>query len=149
MFNRRIYRVVVVTMFVLIIIEILPVYTAANTINPSYADVQSFVIGPNDVKPPECAGITLVSFTTSAGNDLILGTAAGETLTGLGGDDCIVGGGGDDTLKGGQGNDVLLGGAGVDAFDGGQDTLGDYCDGGAGVEVLKDVKKCETTVNIP
>ena len=43
MLNRRIYRVIVITIFLLIIIGILPVYTAANTINPNYADVNSFV----------------------------------------------------------------------------------------------------------
>jgi Ca2+-binding RTX toxin-like protein len=55
----------------------------------------------------------------TAGNDVIRGTAAANTIDGGGGNDRICGGGGTDTLIGGAGNDRLLGEAGVDTLNGG------------------------------
>lgn len=46
------------------------------------------------------------------GNDLLEGSALGETLSGLAGDDLIRGNGGTDTLFGGLGKDMLSGGVG-------------------------------------
>jgi Ca2+-binding RTX toxin-like protein len=53
------------------------------------------------------------------GNDLILGTAAGETFNGLSGNDVIAGFAGIDTIAGGFGNDYVLGGLGADRIAGG------------------------------
>ncbi|MHC4094007.1 MAG: calcium-binding protein, partial [Planctomycetota bacterium] len=72
---------------------------------------------------------------------LIVGTAAGETLTGTAGADIIAGFGGNDRLEGlagndlligGDGNDELLGGAGTDILFGGAG--GDDLTGGAGTD---------------
>ncbi len=76
------------------------------------------------------------------GANLIVGTAAGQTLDGLGGNDVLaafhtsantlnggagadllLGGDGNDLLKGGDGNDVLAGGKGADTFIWGTETL--------------------------
>lgn len=92
-------------------------FSAANTVPASHAGRDQRTIGAQDIAPPECAGMGLTTVITNlnggGGNDLVLGTAAGETLNGGNGDDCLVGGGGDDFLKGGAGNDVCIGGGGA------------------------------------
>lgn len=50
------------------------------------------------------------------GDDILNGTALGETICGLLGNDTINGLGGNDTLNGGTGNDKLHGGAGNDSL---------------------------------
>ncbi|MER7924237.1 MULTISPECIES: calcium-binding protein [unclassified Streptomyces] len=69
-----------------------------------------------------------------AGNDVITGGAAAQSLTGGAGNDRIHGGAGNDFIYGGTGNDVLYGDAGADTIYGnsGNDTLW----GGAGTDVL-------------
>ena len=57
--------------------------------------------------------------TGTAGNDILVGTAADEVICGLGGNDVIRGGGGDDVLKGAGGNDTIYGGNGSDTINGG------------------------------
>jgi VCBS repeat-containing protein len=59
----------------------------------------------------------------TAGEDVMIGGAAGDTLHGQAGDDIISGGGGVDWLYGGDGEDNLDGGAGVDHLDGGGDRV--------------------------
>lgn len=92
-------------------------FTASNTVPASHAGQSVRSIGAQDIAPPECAGMGLTTVVTSgaggAGNDLVLGTAVGETLAGKGGNDCLVGGGGDDFLRGGAGTDVCIGGGGA------------------------------------
>jgi Ca2+-binding RTX toxin-like protein len=92
-------------------------FSASNTVPVSHAGQSVRSIGAQDIAPPECAGMGLTTVITngagSAGNDLVLGTAAGETLNGNNGNDCLVGGGGDDFLKGGSGTDVCIGGGGA------------------------------------
>jgi Ca2+-binding RTX toxin-like protein len=79
------------------------------------------------------------SLAGSPGNDVLIGTASGESIDGGGGDDLIFGnegndtlygGDGDDDISGGSGNDFLYGGDGDDNFDGqgGQSII----DGGGG-----------------
>jgi hypothetical protein len=95
-------------------------FAAANTVPATNLGRIQQPIGANDLKPAACAGVTLdtvvAGATGGAGNDLVLGTAAAETLKGNGGDDCIVGGGGNDSLNGGAGTDVCIGGPGTDSF---------------------------------
>lgn len=55
----------------------------------------------------------------SAGNDILSGTAANDTMYGYAGDDTLNGGAGNDTLYGGPGNDILDGGFGIDTMVGG------------------------------
>lgn len=91
--------------------------TAANTVPASHAGQSAQSIGAQDLAPSQCAGMGLTTVVTNgagtAGNDLVLGTAVGETLNGNNGNDCLVGGGGDDTLRGGAGTDVCIGGGGA------------------------------------
>lgn len=49
-------------------------------------------------------------------DDVILGTAASQSIDGGGGNDTICGGGGNDSIDGGTGNDVMDGGAGNDSL---------------------------------
>jgi hypothetical protein len=71
--------------------------------------------------PYGCNGAiqTVAGNTGTPGNDIIIGTAAAETLNGLGGHDLLCGRGGGDTLNGGEGNDRLEGQGGPDKLFGG------------------------------
>ncbi len=101
------------------------VLTATNTMPPTHAGLATRSIGPNDLKPAACAGITLTNLVTGSGivtgtngNDLILGSPGSDDLRGNNGNDCILGGGGNDALRGGAGTDVCIGGPGNDTFSG-------------------------------
>lgn len=63
-------------------------------------------------------------------DNVVEGTAAGETLTGTANRDVVLGAGGNDTLSGAAGNDRLLGEAGNDTLYGGAGT--DLLEGGLG-----------------
>lgn len=94
---------------------------ATNAVPGSNAEQDVSAIAVDQLKPqPDCNGITVTVLVTggNGGNpdELILGTAAGETLRGFNGNDCIVAGGGDDTLRGDGGTDVCIGGPGTDTF---------------------------------
>jgi Ca2+-binding RTX toxin-like protein len=94
---------------------------AANTVPASRASSKSSAITVDSLKPlPACAGITVTTLVTggNGGNtfDLVLGTAAANTLRGMARNDCIVGGGGNDSLRGDAGTDVCIGGPGTDTF---------------------------------
>jgi Ca2+-binding RTX toxin-like protein len=54
-----------------------------------------------------------------AGNNMMVGTTAGDILSGEDGNDTLFGLAGNDTLNGGEGNDLLIGGAGADSINGG------------------------------
>ncbi|WP_424630070.1 DUF5801 repeats-in-toxin domain-containing protein [Bradyrhizobium sp. SYSU BS000235] len=72
----------------------------------------------------------------TTGADLMVGTAAGQTLEGLGGNDVLAAyHGGSNTLNGGSGNDLLLGGDGNDILNGGQGN--DILSGGKGADTFK------------
>ena len=94
--------------------------TAANTVPASRADAVAKPVTANDLKPPECAALTLVEIRvgggSGGGNSLVLGTAGNDNLVGASGDDCLVGGAGNDRLTGNAGNDVCVGGTGTDTF---------------------------------
>jgi len=87
---------------------------------------------------PTCGGVALTlpagTLTGTSGDDVLLGTPAGETMNGLGGDDVICGGGGDDRLNGGPGFDNLVGGDGDDHLYGQGGC--DHLKGGTGNDVL-------------
>lgn len=80
--------------------------------------------GANDVKPSQCAALTLTVVVDAAGNytapngvnGLLLGSSAIDRITGRNGSECIVGGGGADIINGGNGTDVCIGGPGTDTF---------------------------------
>lgn len=72
----------------------------------------------------------LTASSLTASNDLVFGTAAGETIDALAGNDNIHGLGGNDQLSGGAGDDVLMGDNGDDSLAGG--TGNDSLIGGRG-----------------
>lgn len=99
-------------------------FTATNSVAASRIGHQLIAQGVNDVKPPECDGITLTAIvsgnllvTGTDANELVLGGIGIDTIDGGGGDDCIMGGGMDDSLVGGLGTDVCIGGDGLDVID--------------------------------
>ncbi len=93
--------------------------SAASVTTPgSSAGTFNAPITADDLKPPECAGITLTHVQAGSGviigigirNELITGSAGVDTINGMQGDDCILGGGSDDDITGGQQTDVCNGG---------------------------------------
>lgn len=154
-------------MLTLALMSIFSALAAANNVPISGKLDTTVALTPNNLKPSECAGLTLDTFVVgsgtvagSSGNDLILGSTTADTIRGSSlavnnadGDDCILGGSGDDTLLGdaiwwtlfGDGNDVILGGGGNDTIygDGYWGGSGnDICYGGAGTNTFND---CETS----
>ncbi len=142
----------------LLLLTSLGAVTAANTVPESQAGRSTTAQGANDIKPPECAGITLTAtvsgsgtFSGTAARELITGSAGVDTISGNGGADCILGGDGDDTVSGNGGTDVVMGDAGDDAVNGnaGDDTLyggpgaNDVCEGGGGTDTFPG-GDCET-----
>jgi Ca2+-binding RTX toxin-like protein len=94
-------------LFALILVSVLTAVAATNTVPASHISKNIFPIGPNDLKPPACAGLYLTHIVTgsgvingTSGNDLILGGPGADTINGNGGDDCCVGGGGNNTFTG-------------------------------------------------
>ena len=109
----------------LILVGIGSALAAGNSVAPSGMRDQNFAITPNDLKPPQCSGITVTNLVTgsgningTSGNDLILGSSGVDKISGGPGDDCLVGGGGNDDLSGKPGTDVCIGGPGTDTADG-------------------------------
>src|SRR4051812_37697235 len=98
----------------LIGVSLVSAFTAANTVPTSRVGNPTESATAEKLKPSSCSGITLttiiVGLTGGAGNDLVLGTSAGESLDGGTGNDCILGGAGNDTIDGNQGTDVCIGG---------------------------------------
>lgn len=135
---------VVLLLGFLTFINIVFAYSAGNTVQQTKVLNSVVLTNPNDFKPAECAGLTLISFDKNVGNALILGTAGNDNLSGGNDDDCIVGGNGNDTLRGKPGDDILVGGNGDDGLDGGTGT--DTCYGGPGTDTAT---KCETEISIP
>ena len=78
----------------------------------------------------------------TAGDDVLIGDDAANTIDGLAGNDQISGAGGDDTLSGGDGNDTLDGGLGADTLQGNADNdllisdALDTIDGGTGIDTV-------------
>jgi Ca2+-binding RTX toxin-like protein len=93
-------------------------FTASNVVSASRRTNQTRALDPNELKPADCNGITLTNIVVAgngtAGADLILGTAAGETIQTGNGNDCALGGGGNDTFIDVGGTDVCIGGPGTD-----------------------------------
>ena len=77
-------------------------------------------ITADTLKPSSCSGITLTTvvagITGTAGADLLLGSAAANSMSASGGNDCVLGGGGNDSINCGTGTDVAIGGPGTDTF---------------------------------
>ena len=93
--------------------------SAASMSTPaSSAGTHNAPITADDLKPADCAGITLTHVLAGSGtitgvgsrSELITGSPAVDTIDGGLGDDCILGGGSDDGITGGGGTDVCIGG---------------------------------------
>ena len=116
-------RAALVALVALLAVTMVTAMAAANAVPTSKLDDITRPITPNDLKPPECASITLTAKIASNGNitgtsaaELIVGGPAAQTINGQGGADCILGGAGDDSINGGGGSDVCIGGPGTDTF---------------------------------
>ncbi|MGD2057327.1 MAG: hypothetical protein PVF85_09745 [Anaerolineales bacterium] len=147
----KLFRVGTTLLLTMVLLSVIGAVATSNTVPFTRLDDDSIPITANDIKPSECSSLNLsgVVFVTNGsgtnGNDLILGSTAGDNIRGDDGDDCIVGGGGDDNLQGQRGNDIILGQGGNDSLRGNQDT--DICDGGAGTD--SGHPSCETEIDIP
>ncbi len=106
-----------------LVIGLLPVngaVGAGNTVPGSKVTRYATAITANTLKPIDCAAITLT--TVVAGNagtnaaELVLGSAAANSMSSGGGNDCVLGGGGNDSINCGAGTDVAIGGPGTDTF---------------------------------
>lgn len=122
--GRRLFRLSIVGLGSFLLVGVLFALTAANTVPATRAGLTSQSIGPNDLKPTDCAGITLTALVVGSGvfegvaaNELILGGPGADQIRGRDGDDCVLGGGGDDQLRGDAGTDVCIGGPGTDTLD--------------------------------
>jgi len=95
-------------------------FSASNTVPGTRVTRFVTTITADKLKPSNCSGITLTTVvagvTGTSGNDLLLGSAAANTISGGAGNDCILGGGGNDTIACGAGTDVAIGGPGTDTF---------------------------------
>jgi Ca2+-binding RTX toxin-like protein len=120
---RRTGRIGVLALVGALTASLITALTATNSVPATRADHNLLSIGPNDLKPSDCAGITVTTLLTDSGtfsgtaaSDLILGGSGADTITAGGGDDCILGGGGNDSIQGQSGTDVCIGGPGSDSF---------------------------------
>lgn len=139
--RHRVHRAIGLAAFALLAISAVSGTAANSNVGTSRAGLSTFPVTPNDLKPPECAGIFVDSLVVGSGTvvgtgtaNLILGGPGNDTLRGLGGPDCIVGGGGNDILLGQGGSDVLIGGPGNDTLTGGGGY--DVCYGGPGFDLV-------------
>ncbi|MFL7869658.1 MAG: hypothetical protein AB8I58_12565 [Anaerolineales bacterium] len=147
---RKAALIGILAFLVVVVGAVYSAVAAGNTVPSFRVDQDNIGISADDVKPPECNGITLTNIvdvgageTGTSANDLILGTDKNdEEIRGGAGDDCILGGKGNERqrigtdwapgLYGEDGNDVLIGGPGNS----------DYCDGGPGNDTYY---SCEVT----
>ena len=112
----------ITVLVVVLAVSAVAVLTSGNTIPATSVGQQQLVIDANTLAPAACAALNLTTVVAgtngTAGNDLLLGPAAGSTLRGNGGVDCIVGGGGNDNINGNgpKNGDVCIGGPGTDSF---------------------------------
>jgi Ca2+-binding RTX toxin-like protein len=116
-------RLVFLGLLALLIVSVVSAFAAGLSVPASNVGQESVPVTAEDIKPAACGGIYLSNivrgsgtFTGTAANDLIIGSAGTDTIDGAGGDDCILGSAGDDSLAGSDGNDVCMGSAGNDTF---------------------------------
>ena len=120
---RKMWKLPVIALIGLIIVSVITVVAAANSVTSSRLSDQSLPIAINALKPSECASINLTSIVIGSGtingtnaNELILGSPLADTIKAKAGSDCILGGGGNDDIDGGPGYDICIGGPGSDVF---------------------------------
>src|SRR5687767_10227854 len=96
-----------VALVTLVLLSSFSVLTAQNVVGSTRADQSDASIDVNELKPSECAGLSLSgrvsgsgTVTGGAASELVVTGSGADTVDGAGGDDCIVGGAGDDAIKG-------------------------------------------------
>jgi Ca2+-binding RTX toxin-like protein len=120
--SRKIFRLTLQILLGSMIVLAITGYAAQSTINTGSISVVQQTVDHSFNIPQICRdyGITsIVGYTPSDGNDLLIGTDGADSLDGGNGNDCIIGNGGDDLLEGGNGDDVIVGGLGADTISGG------------------------------
>ena len=80
-------------------------------------------------------GLARLMMNGNAGNDTIIGSLDGDSLSGNDGDDAINGLAGNDSILGGAGADIVAGGLGDDTLDGGDGA--DFVTGNAGNDRMR------------
>ena len=110
-------RLWLVIFLLLVIGSVGTVFTSSNTVPQTSAGITFVSIGPNEVKPDECAGIAVTNIIVitdglqsgTLDNDLMVGSATVSALDGGAGNDCLVTGNTAAVLTGGPGDDVCIG----------------------------------------
>ena len=124
MTRKTVLRVLGVFFGLLVAVNLLSALTAANTVPTTrLGNLPADAVDVNKLKPNQCDTITLTAIRTGTGTfsgtsaaELVLGSAAVDTISAANGNDCVVGGAGNDSLNGGNGTDVCIGGLGTDSF---------------------------------
>ena len=118
--NKRSFKwVVIFGMVIVIAISVMAALAAMNTVPVTLTTDQIFTISPNNLKPDQCAGLTLTNkiLCPSSGtcdgtsaNDLMIANSGNPTMNGQGGNDCVVcySPSGKCSLHGGPGTDVCV-----------------------------------------
>lgn len=99
-----------------LLIELLSVTTASNTVPASRLGSRTRATGITEIRPTVCAALTLTNLVTgtkkitgTSGADLILAARGTTSISGGNGNDCIMGGADADSIDGGGGTDVCVG----------------------------------------
>lgn len=129
--SRNLRLCLLASMGLLAVVGLVSADTASNTIPPSRLGESVHQIGPNDLKPIACAGITVTNMITGTGSAILNGTNAANLILGVPGTTAI---------NARQGNDCVVGNAAVLVINGGAGT--DVCIGGASTTFAQ----CETTL---
>ena len=124
MTRKTVLRVLGAFFGLLVAVNLLSALTAANTVPTTrLGNLPADAITVTKLKPNQCDTITVTVIRTGTGTfsgttsaELMLGSAAVDSISAANGNDCLVGGAGNDTLNGGGGTDVCLGGLGTDTF---------------------------------
>jgi Ca2+-binding RTX toxin-like protein len=88
--------------------------TASATVPVSYAVKNTRAIAAADLRPSDCASLTLTTTVrgsgpiTATGGTLVLASSGADTITASGGNNCIVGGAGTDTVTVSAGTAVCV-----------------------------------------
>lgn len=119
----RVVRGVAALLGAAIALAVVTARTATTTVPPSKLGSIVRTAPPNDLKPVDCAAITVVWLLARTGTvqgtsqaELILAGPGVDIIDGSAGDDCILAGGGADIIDGGAGYDVCIGGPGIDTY---------------------------------
>lgn len=118
--SRNLRTLLLLAMGLLAVVGIVSADTASNTVPPSRLGESTHAIGPNDLKPAACAGITVTNMMVGTGSAILNGTNASNLLIGVPGtltinarqgNDCVAGNSAVLVINGGAGTDVCIGGA--------------------------------------